>query len=166
MAKPRLRQNKNRQCVSVLPLKWTVLIHVINLSAPQAQYFFNITLCFKWDHFPSFFAKIQVTPFYCFDQALSHHFSRSIPPYHHSSWSSHSFPSYSNALLEFAIKQHSEQNSDFQMSEDTSFLFPSSLPASASSPICWISTTCPLGPSLFQVGESWSVLLIYRQTWW
>lgn len=43
-------------------------------------FLFDITLCSKSDHFASFFAKMQVLPFYCFYQALSQCFSRPISP--------------------------------------------------------------------------------------
>lgn len=92
--------------------------------------------------------------------------------YHPWPWSSHTFPSISNYLtnapLELAIKQHGEQHwLPDVFTEVTSIPFAPSLPASTSSPICWISTTCPLGSSLFQAGPGLfhSITKSYTCTW-
>lgn len=85
--------------------------------------------------------------------------------YHPWTWSSHSFPSNNNYLasapLELVIK-HRKRNSDFQMSEGISFLFPTScllprlLPSFGSPPHAHLV-------HLFSRLESWPVLHYHQK---
>lgn len=129
MAKHRLRQNKSRQHISLLPLKWIVLIHVINLSASQTHNFSLISpsvsnqiiflLSFQKSRFYLSTALIKPCPITFLGQIL-----------HITTHPDFLIAFHPTAILNqwfFGIchKTRQQENGDFQVSEDRSSLFPS-----------------------------------------